>query len=257
MKTKHLLITALTATGLAMGSSQALAASFLIDNFDIPLTPPANTPLDLRAIGQTGTQFYTGLDPNQVIGGNRTLQYTLTDANLAPGNPRPRAEAEIQTGGGNFDGLLNIENSLNTTSVAEIEWTNIFAQGQGNFNTLQGDDNQRGIAIDTTSDGIPFYYTLIISDGMNMSTVTKNFDFDGDNTQTKVLFSYADILGSSMNTGLDLSMVNYVKLVIGGNLGYDVAITQIGSFEVPEPSTVLGLLAVLGTGAFSIKRKKV
>lgn len=236
-----------------MSTSQAQAAAFLIDNFNIPTTPPANTPLIFNTVGQTATQNFTGLDKNQVIGGSRQLTYTLTNS----GDPSPRSEAEVITGTGGFDGFLNIENRVRTTSKAELMYSDLNTMGQGNFNMLSGANNKKGIVIDQVSDGIPFTYTLIVSDGgMNMSSVTKSFDFEGDETKTQALFSFDEILGGCGMMGCDglLSNVNFVKLIVEGNSGYDLAINQIGTYEVPEPSSILGLLAVFGVGAFSIKR---
>jgi hypothetical protein len=249
MKAKHLLIVGLTASSLAIGSAPALAASFLIDDFDIPVDPPANTPLSFNMVGQTGSQSYSGLDINRVVGGNRTVDYTLTGFS---GITRPRSEAELVTGSGNFDGAFEIRNNPGTTSRSEILWDNLQATGQSNFLQLVGEDDQIAIELTQLSDGIPFRYTLMFSDGMNMYSTTQEFDFEGEEELTKSLFVIKDITAGG---SIDLSMVNYVKLVIEGNPGFDLAVTQIRAFEVPEPSMILGLLALFGTGFVSLKRQ--
>lgn len=262
MKTKHLVIAAsLTVSSLAIGSTQALAGTFLIDSFDVPSYPPpdpgfppSNTgtnPILLSSPGQTKSSIFSGLDKNEVIGGSRQITSTVTQT--SPLDPPFKSEIGVFTGSGNFDGQLNIANRVRTSSQTTLEYNDIGMMGQGNFDgRLSGANNKRGIFIDQVSDGIPFSYTLMLSDGLNMSSVTKSFDFDGNAETTRVLFSFDDILAGGL---IDLSMINYVKLVINGNLGYDLAINQIGTYEVPEPSALLGLLAVLGTGALSIKRK--
>lgn len=240
-----------------MGSSQAIAAAFLIDSFDVPTSSPpgfpspttGTNPIDLNSPGQMGTNIFTGLDATQVIGGSREVNFTQTFSQT----PGLRSSAGVFTGSGNFDGFFDIDNNSRTNSSAELAWNDVGAMGQGNFNVLTGANDQKGINIDFFTDGIPFEFTLMISDGMNTSTVSKSFNFMGVNTQSQAQFSFAEIIA---NGSVDLGMVNYVKLVVEGNLGYGLSINQIASYEVPEPSALLGLLAVFGTGAFSLKRKK-
>lgn len=239
-----------------MSSSQALAAAFLIDSFNVPSSvppgfPPSTTgsnPIYLNGPGQSGTNSFTGLDKTQVIGGSREINFTQTTS-LAPGL---QSSASVYTGSGSFDGFFNVSNANRTNSVAELSWNDIGAMGQGNFNVLTGANDEKGIEFDFFTDGIPFKFTLIVSDGTNMSMVSDNYDYMGVQTEGKTQFSFEQILAGGP---VDLSNVNYVKLIVEGNLGYDLDINQIGTYEVPEPSTLLGLLAVLGTGAFSLKRK--
>ncbi|GFE71219.1 PEP-CTERM sorting domain-containing protein [Chroococcus sp. FPU101] len=257
MKTKHLLIIGLAASSLAMGTSQAMAGTFLIDSFDVPSSsppgfPPSNSganPILLNTAGQTQTSIFTGLDKNEVIGGSRTITSSITQT--SPLDAPPKSTIGVFTGSGNFDGELNIDNRVRTSSMTMLEYNDIAAMGQGNFNRLTGANNEKGIKIDYTTDGIAFNFQLMISDGLNMSTVSKSVDTDGF-AEGAAVFSFEDILAGGL---VDLSMVNYVKLVITGDRGYDLAINQIGSYEVPEPSAIIGLLTVLGTGAFSLKRK--
>jgi hypothetical protein len=264
MKTKHLLITSLTAISLATGSSSALAAGFVIDTFDLPSnpnfpppgSPPGFPPFVFFSGGQAGTQVFSGLPLNETIGGVRNFEYRLDAPNAGAA---PLSIGRLVTGSGNFDGYLDISNNNQAASTTELMYSDLNAAGidQGNFNTLQGNNSKKGIVIEQISDGIPFRYTLEIGDGMgNVSSFEKEFDFDGDlTTTTKAQFTFQEILDNGP-AGFDLSDVNYVKLIVNGNIGYDLSISQIGTFEVPEPSTLLGLLAVLGTGAFSIKRIK-
>ncbi|PSF38858.1 hypothetical protein C7H19_02025 [Aphanothece hegewaldii CCALA 016] len=255
MKTKHLLIIGLTASSLAIGSSQAIAASFLIDTFDVPISSPPGFPLPdtgtnpifLNGPGQMATNTFTG-PTNQVIGGQREIKFTQTTS-LAPGLS---SNASVFTGSGNYDGFFDLDNNSKTNSKAELTWNNMMATGQQNFNVLSGANDEKGIKIDYSSEGIAFNLQLIVFDGMNASTVTKSFNPGGVATDDSALFSFDEIL---MGGPVDLSMVNYVKLIITGNRGFDLSINQIGTYEIPEPSTLLGLLAVFSTGAFSLKRK--
>ena len=244
-----------------MGTDPAKAANFLIDSFDVPNTsppgfPPSSSganPILLNTAGQTETSIFTGLDQNEVIGGSRRITSSITQT--SPLDAPPKATIGVFTGSGNFDGELNIDNRVRTSSQTVLEYLDLTATGQGNFNMLSGANNERGIKIDYTTDGIAFNFQLMLSDGTNMSTVSQNIDTDGF-AEGSALFSFEDILAGG--GGLDNSFfnnINYVKLVITGDRGYDLAINQIGSYEVPEPSVILGLLTVLGTGAFSLKRK--
>lgn len=255
MKTKHLLIIGLTASSLAMGSSQALAAGFVIDSFDLPssspdgTSPPGYPPIIFFNGGQSQTQMFTGLPSNETIGGTRNFEYRLDaeDAGVAP-----ISIGRLVTGTGNFDGYLDISNNNQAASTTELLYQDLNASGMD-----QLDFSDKGISITQISDGIPFSYTLLISDGMNnSSTVTKSFDFDGNLTTTQATFSANEILAGCGPMGCDdlLNNVNYIKLIVEGNTGYDLSITELATFDIPEPSAILGLLAVLGTGAFSIKR---
>jgi hypothetical protein len=258
MKTKHLLIiSSLAASSLAIASPQAWAGTFLIDSFDVPtISPPGfpppdsgTNPLVVNTVGQTKTSiFTTGVPTNEVIGGQRQVTITQTSSTLSG---VLTSEAAVITGSGNFDGILDIQNNSRTNSRTELLYDQI-GPGQQNFNVLSGADDERGIKVDYFSEGIPFNFQLLISDGMNVSSVTKMINPGGTPVENSALFTFDEILAGG---AIDLSMVNYVQLIITGNQGFDLQINQIGTFEVPEPSTILGLLTVLGTGAWSLKRK--
>ena len=263
---KQLLTTSLALTSVLLGTGQAMAGSFFIDNFDQPFgdtpsspntqdiylggTPPgtlANNP-DLPSV-TTGPNpdVRTLLPTTDVIGGSRSLGLAkLLGSNDA--FTRARVLPAI-TGDPNGSLLINNDDGVlsRTTLLWDADGSGLNNVGQGNLLSRLGSSNGRfGINFNAPTLGT-FNATITISDGTNTKSVSIN-DLVASTTYNQFLLS--DFVN------VNLSNVRYIQLVLDGSSAAAADIDSFGLYEIPEPSALAGSILALGLGVTFLRRKQ-
>lgn len=271
---------------LILGAEAAQAASFVIDEFNVP-----NSPSQRVNVGRTQSppgnpqipfsEQPTGLTPfpeTEVVGGYRDL--FLTNVN---GSPNLRTRGASASVGGN---ILRYANDTAVYSRLEVTWDGKDNSSTVKTNGLGGIDLTQGGKLEAI--GLDFLFadrqlsaTINVYDMMgNLST--SNFIFNScveegnanclDAPQPVYFvydsqeFNQINKLNKALFTGTaDFTKVGAIQLLLNGSpstlTALDAQIDSIKSesliAEIPEPTTsLLGFAGIALLGAVSKSRKK-
>jgi len=255
---KQVLTTSLALTSVLLGAGQAMAGSFFIDNFssvnveqdqDIVLTGPSSPPTPDGVLFNAGPNPdpATGLTPpTSVIGGSRSLGLQRLSAN----NDDQQSRARVT--GGN----LAITNDTGVISRTTLLWDNngagLDAAGQGNFLDKLGTSTGRfGINFKPPTVGT-FNATINIMDSSGQLSDVPVNNLAASTTYNQFLLS--DFIAK--NPLINLNSVRYIELVLESSAGGSVAISDIGLYEIPEPSALAGSIFALGLGVTFLRRRQ-
>lgn len=268
---------------LVLGGGTAQAASFTIDEFNVPQSPAQRVQVG-RTLIQTQTPFSeqpTGSTPfpeTEVLGGYRDL--FLTNVN---GSPNLRTRGASGSVGGD---ILRYANDTAVYSRLEVTWDGKDNSSTVKTNGLGGIDLTRGSKLEAI--GLDFLFadrqlsaTINVYDMMgNLSTSTFTFDKcveEGNanclDAPQSVYFAYdlddynkINKLNKALFTGTaDFTKVGAIQLLLNGSpstlTALDAQIDSIQSedvvAEIPEPTTsLLGFAGVSLLGLFSKRLRK-
>ena len=242
-KTVQTTVAALASTVLlGVGNAQANAKNIFIDEF-----------LDLQMVETTGPRTNSQVGPTgNILGGYRDI--FIEAVNNKPNNPYLRSNLSV------VDGEAYFNNDAYITGTGTIRWDGVNdsqtlnPQGLGGINITQG--NLDSISMDVVlADIAGLGMTFTIYDmNSNSSSISRTLN-SSTLTSKAETFLFQDFVGTAdfTNVGaiqLDISRPESMDAVIGS-----VMISQ--STPVPEPTSILGLLAIgaVGTGSM-LKQKK-
>ena len=242
-KTVQTTVAALASTVLlGVGNAQANTKNIFIDEF-----------LDLQMVETTGPRTNSQVGPTgNILGGYRDIFVEVVNNNS--NNPYLSSNLSVVNGEGSFN------NDAGITGTGMIRWDGVNnsqtlnPQGLGGINITQG--NLDSISMDVVlADIAGLDMTFTIYDmNSNSSSISRILNSSMSTSQEEV-FLFQDFVGTAdfTNVGaiqLDISRPESMDAVIG-----PVRISQ--STPVPEPTSILGLLAIgaVGTGSM-LKQKK-
>ncbi len=227
-----------TVGGTLLFATNAQAADLLIDNFD-------NTPQSIELNTETtGSDLVTGLAPD-AIGGSRNLSLTVDNIGF-PGNGASLAVAPPPP---DDPFALTWNNDSLVSSMATVTWD---ANGSGLDADLTG---QSGIRLDLFAVDLSAEIAFTIEDS---SGNTAELDLTGL-TPGIVSFDFDNFTNIG---GVDLTDIQVIEMMLDGPPSVDVTLDLLDFPEIttneptPEPSTILGLVAVGGAGLLSRRRQK-
>ncbi len=240
-KTVQTTVAALASTVLlGVGNAQANAKNIFIDEF-----------LDLQMVETTGPRTNSQVGPTgNILGGYRDIFVEVVNNN---GNSQfLRSNLLVDNGEASFN------NDTGITGNVTILWDGVSEtlnrQGLGGINITQG--NLDSISMDVISAdlaGLDMTFTIYDMNS-NSSSISRILNSSMSTSQEEV-FLFQDFVGTAdfTNVGaiqLDISRPESMDAMIG-----PVRISQ--STPVPEPTSILGLLAIgaVGTGSM-LKQKK-
>ena len=247
---KSLLLT-ITVSTLFSSMADAQAASLVIDEFsDVTINPQLVETFD---IGETVSDLDTNL--NNVIGGSRLLELTITDKSSGRAGSTLLVDTD-PTMVDTFD-KLTWDNGPTVQSKASVYWN---ANGAGldlDLTSNNGIDFEVASIDQQAQEDVIATWTLV--DGSQNTAVaakpvtegTISFAFDPNNP------SIGDFI---VDAGFDFTDVDEVSLMLdsGGRPAIDASFERasfsMAMSEVPEPSTVLGIFGVTIL-ARTLKRK--
>jgi len=224
------LMVAVAAT-LAVSSAQALVV--VVDDFNT--TTIAGARVFDHIGGDAG--FATAID------GNRTIRHKLLTPAVFPTPANYNADGDfssVRVGASTIpSGALSVRNEVNVTSAVTLEWA------LGPF-----------IPLPTTSP-VSLYFKVLSSDEVPKS-ITASASFGNIGSYSVGLLPFP---GQTVSFALSAAEVGFLNgggtfsLTLGGDLGWDISLDEVG-FSIPEPS-VLGLagLALVGAGLASRRRR--
>lgn len=242
MSNKTLISTMVIGTFFA-STAGVQAGSLVIDDFSQLNVNPQQI-LNAGTAGTILQDLDTGLNTDNVIGGSRLL--TLESVfNGVPGTLRSN---------------LNVF-TITTPPVSRLSWSNdTFVQSLA---TVDWDANGAGLNADLTGfDSIDLEVISIDLDAVVTWTLTDNNGITGTASATNlspntiVDFSFATDF--TFDPGFNFNEVDKVSLILDSNevdaVDASFDLVSFGMPEVPEPSTVLGILGITVLGR-SLKRK--
>ena len=239
-KTVQTTVAALASTVLlGVGNAQA---ALLIDNFLDYQIVESNGPLTNSQVGPTGN----------IMGSYRDIFVEVVSTSST--NPFLKSKFSV------FDGEASFNNDAYVTGAGRIRW-----DGNNNSGTL----NPLGLGgIDITDGNVldSLFMDVIFADlGLNMTFTIYDMDSNSSSisrilnsnisTSQEEAFLFQDFVGTA-----DFTNVGAIELDISGPESMDAVIGSVRmsrSTPIPEPTSILGLLAIgaVGTGSM-LKQKK-
>jgi len=251
---KQILTTSLTLASVLLGAGQAMAGTFFVDNFNAPFNDSPGTSQDIFLTGPPpgvpvgglgpGPQIRSGLPSNSVIGGSRSL-----DLDKLSGRPREGTRARVLPQSSEDPiGYLSLNSDVSVRARTTLLWDGN-GSGLGDagklLTRLGTSKGYFGLNfLDTISGSANFSITL--SDGTNMSTVTVNNVTATTGPDQFLLSQFA---------GVNLDSIRYIELVIDGAPGFDANIDSFTLYEIPEPSALVGSIFAVGVSISFLRRK--
>lgn len=248
-----LLTAFLAISPLIFGVGEAKAGTLLIDDFDtqfqsveviVPLTGDIVFPLQ----NEDTSDF-----SSNIVGGYRNIFVELIDADTKLSGVKANVVPEISID----NGLLTISNDDGVLSKTVVSWDN---DGNGlginlletGFNTNAFDLNVSSIDLDTD-----LTFTVKGNNGETATLFQNNLNTIGSN-----LFSYEEFALSGGTYDDIFSDVQSIALEIVGedfDASFDSfnAVNTDNSSSVPEPTSVLSLLGIMGFGCNLGMKKKI
>lgn len=248
-----LLTAFLAISPLIFGVGEAKAGTLLIDDFDtqfqsveviVPLTGDIVFPLQ----NEDTSDF-----SSNIVGGYRNIFVELIDAETKLSGVKANVVPEISID----NGLLTISNDDGVLSKTVVSWDN---DGNGlginlletGFNTNAFDLNVSSIDLDTD-----LTFTVKGNNGETATLFQNNLNTIGSN-----LFSYEEFALSGGTYDDIFSDVQSIALEIVGedlDASFDSfnAVNTDNSSSVPEPTSVLSLLGLMGFGCSLGMKKKL
>lgn len=242
-KTVQTTVAALASTVLlGVGNAQA---ALLIDNFLDFQKVESNGPLTNSQVGPTGN----------ILGGYRDLFVeVVNNSSTNPTNPFLSSEFSV------FNGEASFNNDAYVTGAGRIRWDGNNDSGTLNPLGLGGIDITGGSLLDS------LFMDVIFADlGLNMTFTIYDMDSNSSSisrtlnsnisTSQEEAFLFTDFVGTA-----DFTNVGAIELGISGPESMDAVIGSVRmsrSTPIPEPTSILGLLAIgaVGTGSM-LKQKK-
>lgn len=239
MRRLSTLVAALGAV-FAMGSAHALFV--IVDDFNAPdmfvadLTSAAGGGVVAGPVGPVNP-------PDNTL--SRTVKHEL----LIGTNAFPGIGSNVVIGTTSFPaGSFNGNNGTGRDSEVSIAWllpvNYLFGVGPASFrfDVLSSDAN-------ITSVDLYFGGAALASGATATGGLLGSFVVPGNTLNTALLFNFTDATRQQINAG------GWLRLVINGEDGWDMALDSFG-FEIPEPTSLaLVGLALLGAGVVSRRRK--
>jgi len=214
----------------------------LIDNFLDYQIVESNGPLTNSQVGPTGN----------ILGGYRDIFVEVVNNNS--NNPYLSSNLSVVNGEGSFN------NDAGITGTGMIRWDGVNnsqtlnPQGLGGINITQG--NLDSISMDIMlADIAGLDMTFTIYDmNSNSSSISRTLN-SSTLTSKAETFLFQDFVGTA-----DFTNVGAIELGISGPESMDAVIGSVysgRSTPIPEPTSILGLLAIgaVGTGSM-LKQKK-
>ncbi len=244
----------LVAVAIVTSGRPAVSAGLgvLVDNF--------NEPADgshFVLINRFSPSFFlespqsSGLPFNSVLGGYRDLE--IININSSNASPAVSAFGSV------FNGQVDWSNPVNFDSQLKITWDGQDNSPDIDFDGLGGVDLtptplEEGFLLQLTNDLAGFDIKIdVYTDAMNFSSSTININTanPGTGNPVNVFSSFVDDFTIAGGTGADFSNVGAVQITLDGPQDIDATIRLVetgpdpdGQPEIPEPSSVLSLIAV-------------
>ena len=240
MSNKTLIATMAIGTFFA-STAGVQAGSLVIDDFSQVNVNPQQILND----GMAGTilqDLDTGLNTDNVIGGSRLL----TVESVSNGNPGTlRSNLNVFTTP--TQSLLSWSNDTFVQSIAIVDWD---ADGDGLNADLTGFDS---IDLEVISIDLDAVVTWTLTDN-NGNTGTAS----ATNLSSNTIVDFSFATDFTFDPGFNFNEVDKVSLILDSNevdaVDASFDLVSFGMPEVPEPSTVLGILGITVLGR-SLKRK--
>ena len=242
-KTVQTTVAALASTVLlGVGNAQANAKNIFIDEF-----------LDLQMVETTGPLTNSQVGPTgNILGGYRDIFVEVVSNNGDSQHLRSNLLVDNEKGYFNNDAGITGTGMIRWDGVNNSQTLN--PQGLGGINITQG--NLDSISMDVISAdlaGLDMTFTIYDMNS-NSSSISRMLNSSMSTSQEEV-FLFQDFVGTA-----DFTNVGAIELGISGPESIDAVIGSVRisqSTPVPEPSSILGLLAIgaVGTGSM-LKQKK-
>lgn len=232
---KKILFPVTLVSTLALSTIPANAANLILDTFSVPEPPEDRSSqyIDLVDAGSMFSTTATNLPIEEVLGGNRTISLRVIE-NPEDGFANFRVNART--------GRLIWSNDSGVDSSAQVDWQ------LDRANLVQ----QKGFALNIVDIDLNTTLTFTIGEGNKISSLTRSNLRPGT-----VNFDFAQFTSIQY---INLRRVDQISLRLEGPASVDATIDLIGipaaPVPVPEPTSVLGLLAIAGLGGISLAKKK-
>ena len=223
---------------LGAGNAQANANIF-IDEF-----------IDFQKVETSDKQAHSQVGPTgNILGGYRDIFVDIVKKN----SKNPYLSSNLLVG----DGKAYFNNDAEVTGAGRIRWDGdndseiLNPQGLGGIDITQG--NLDSILMDVISDIAGLGMTFTIYDTNSKTSSLSRTLKSSISTSQEEAFLFEDFVGTAdfTNVGaivLELNSVESMDAVIGS--------VKISKSTVPEPSSILGLLAIGAVGAGSMLKQK-
>ena len=241
-KTVQTTVAALASTVLlGVGNAQANAKNIFIDEF-----------IDFQGVETTDKPTYGQVGPTgNILGGYRDIFVEIAEKK----RNRKRLGSDIFV----EDGEASFNNDAYVTGAGRIRWDGdndsetLNPQGLGGIDITQG--NLDSLLMDVIFADLGLNMTFTIYDMKSNSSSLSRILNSSISTSQEEAFLFQDFVGTA-----DFTNVGAIELGISGPESIDAVIGSVRisqSTPVPEPSSILGLLAIgaVGTGSM-LKQKK-
>ncbi|MGH2412645.1 MAG: PEP-CTERM sorting domain-containing protein [Microcystaceae cyanobacterium] len=259
---KKLLVPGLTIGALMLGIPQVQAATITlnttIDDFSVATPNPTKLSLtgkSSKAVKNKKPKTYTNIAPPikkppniaksaAILGGEREFRFQRTYADAKSRSGRATIDPNTPGTTTGMLGTLTIDNGTGFNSKTSLLWNGIRNAG---LNANLSDRDFLAVEVEAIDLNVNLAFTLLDND--STATVSKNNLLPG-----KAIFSFSEF------TGIDFSQIKSIQLDITGPLAFDAEINFLSAqrivvSNIPEPSTLVGILLVGGLGTLTRKKK--